>query len=242
MSVNYKKYKKDDDCSYALGPFPVFELLKYSPQNTVEVFVDENFNEREKLETLCKEKGVLCSFNKKVLERISDKEVCYAAGVFKKFSAVLQPEAPHVVLNNPSDMGNLGTILRTLLGFGIKNLAIISPAADIFNPKTIRASMGALFRMNFCHFNSFDEYIYEYGGRDIFPFMLDGKRTLSIAECPRSKKYSLVFGNEAKGLPPEFSQYGTSIFIPQSREVDSLNLAVSVAVGSFVFTSVNEKI
>ena len=138
-------------------------------------------------------------------------------------------------------MGNLGTILRTLLGFGIKDIAIIKPAADIFNPKVIRASMGAMFRMNFCHFNSFQEYINECGeGRDIFPFMLDGKKTLSIADCPKSQKYTLVFGNEAKGLPPEFTQYGTSVFIPQSHEVDSLNLAVSVAVGSFIFTSVNK--
>ena len=241
MDVNYKKYKKEDEYSYALGPFPTFEMIENSPQNIVEVFIDEDFNQREKLEDICIEKGITYSYNKKILDRISNKEICYAAGVFKQFSKELQAEKAHVVLNNPSDMGNLGTILRTLLGFGIKDIAIIKPAADIFNPKVIRASMGAMFRMNFCHFDSFQEYINEYGeGRDVFPFMLDGKKTLSIADCPKSSKYTLVFGNEAKGLPPEFAQYGTSIFIPQSHEVDSLNLAVSVAVGSFIFTSVNK--
>ena len=236
----YKKYKKDDDHSYTLGPFPTFEMLDGAPERALEVFIDEKFNDREKLENRCRSLNIPFSYNKKVLDRISSKEICYAAGVFRKYSCDLDDSKPHVVLNNPSDMGNMGTILRTLLGFGIKNLAVITPAADIFNPKVIRASMGAMFKMNFSLFSSFEEYMEKYGeNRDIFPFMLDGKKVLSIEDCPKSSKYALVFGNEAKGLPPEFSRYGTAIFIPQSEDVDSLNLAISVAVGSFVFTSVN---
>lgn len=240
MSGGYKKYKKEDDYSYTLGPFPTFELLHCRPEQVREVLIAENFNEKEKLEALCREKGIRYTCSPKTLERISNKEICYAAGVFTKYNSHLDPSKPHVVLNNPSDMGNLGTILRTLLGFGIKDLAVITPAADLFHPKVIRASMGAMFHMNISLFSGFEEYLELYGdGRDIFPFMLDGKKVLSLADCPRSEKYALVFGNEAKGLPPEFADYGTSIFIPQSDEVDSLNLAVSVAVGSFIFTSVN---
>lgn len=241
MANSYKKYKKDDPYSYALGPFPAFEMLKFSSENAREVIIGDGFNDKEKLIALCKEKNIPFTINNKTLERISSKEICYAAGVFNKYSATLDSGSPHVVLVNPSDMGNLGTILRTILGFGIKNLAVIEPAADIFNPKVIRASMGALFHIDFSLFPSFEDYMKQYGsGRDIFPFMLDGKKTLSIAECPASRVYSLVFGNEARGLPPEFASYGTSIFIPQSADVDSLNLAVSVAVGSFVFTTVNK--
>lgn len=85
MDVNYKKYKKEDEYSYALGPFPTFEMIENSPQNIVEVFIDEDFNQREKLEDICIEKGITYSYNKKILDRISNKEICYAAGVFKKF-------------------------------------------------------------------------------------------------------------------------------------------------------------
>ncbi|MDR1629951.1 MAG: hypothetical protein LBS36_07040, partial [Oscillospiraceae bacterium] len=48
--------------------------------------------------------------------------------------------------------------------------------------------------------------------------------------------YSLVFGNEATGLPPCFRNFGTSVKIPQSALVDSLNLSVAVGVGVYVFT------
>ena len=48
--------------------------------------------------------------------------------------------------------------------------------------------------------------------------------------------FSLVFGNEQTGLPPDFAKLGQSVLIPQSDEIDSLNLAVAVSVGAYVFT------
>ena len=76
-------------------------------------------------------------------------------------------------------------------------------------------------------------------GRDVFPFMLEGGALLTPETCPRSSCYTLVFGNEATGLPPEFRQYGQPLFIAQSPDVDSLNLAVAVAVGAWIFKSKN---
>ncbi|MEG1426105.1 MAG: TrmH family RNA methyltransferase [Oscillospiraceae bacterium] len=240
--MQLKKYKKEFAHSYALGPFPCFELLESAPEQALEVYASPEFNDLEKLREKCAGKNIPLVVGGNALSRISEKENCYAAGVFQKYNLELRSDKPHVVLHNPADMGNLGTILRTLLGFGIRDLAIIQPAADVFHPKVVRASMGALFRMRFMQFENFSEYLTTYGDkRDIFPFMLDGSKQLSLENCPHSNSYSLVFGNEARGLPPEFSQYGTAIFIPQSPEVDSLNLAVSVAVGSFVFTTVNHK-
>lgn len=56
--------------------------------------------------------------------------------------------ANHVVLVNPGILGNMGTIIRTMLGFNYTNLAIIRPG-DVFDPRVVRASMGALFNINF---------------------------------------------------------------------------------------------
>lgn len=238
--MQLKKYKKEFTHSYALGPFPTFELLKAAPSMALEVHAHPDFNELEKLKSLCKQENVPFFAEEKSLARISEKELCWAAGVFKKTAGKLCCTLPHVVLHNPSDMGNLGTILRTLLGFGILDLAVIEPAADLYNPKVVRASMGAMFRMRTQLFESFEEYMEEFGeNRELFPFMLDGKQTLSIEDCPKSPLYSLIFGNEARGLPKDFAELGRSVFIPQSPMVDSLNLAVSVAVGSFIFTSRN---
>lgn len=236
-----KKYKKEFPHSYALGPFPTFELLKTRPEQARAVYCAESFREREKLLALCKEKGVPCYCSEKALERISQKEVCYAAGEFMKYDGALEKSAPHVALVEPADMGNLGTIERTLLAFDVKNLAIIgNTAADVWNPKAVRASMGAVFHLEVEFFPDFDGYLGKYGqGREIFPFMLDGGTVLTPDTCPKAERYTLVFGNEARGLPPEFQRYGKSLFIPQSEEVDSLNLAVSVAIGTFLFTQAN---
>lgn len=233
-----KKYKKESGHSYTLGPFPTFELLLHRPEQARAVYYDEGFREKEKLLQLCEEKGVPCFCWRKALDRISQKEICYAAGEFAKYPGKLHGELPHVALVEPADMGNLGTIERTLLGFGIRDLAIVgSSVADVWNPKVVRASMGALFQLNIELFPDFPAYLEKYGsGRDIFPFMLDGGTVLTPESCPETERYTLVFGNEASGLPPEFQTYGKSLFIPQSDAVDSLNLAVSVAVGAYLFT------
>lgn len=235
-----KKYKKDFEHSYALGPFPTFELLNMRSNKALGVYISKRFNEKEKLEALCTAKSIPYVYSDKALNRISDKEICYAAAAFERYQSKLD-DTSHIVLVNPSDMGNLGTIIRTVLGFGIKNIAVIEPAADTDNPKTIRASMGAIFRLNIARFKSFEEYADEFGsGRDFFPFMLDGAEVLTPESCPVSKKYSLIFGNESSGLPKEFQSVGKSIFIPQTDDVDSLNLSVSVGIGTYIFTNKNK--
>jgi TrmH family RNA methyltransferase len=132
-------------------------------------------------------------------------------------------------------MGNLGTILRTAVGFGIYDIAIIQAGADLFHPKTVRSSMGALFRLNFHYYESFQDYRKEYPEHEVFTFMLNGEKTLTLKDCPKAKLFSLVFGNEATGLDASYLEVGTSIFIPQSPDVDSLNLTIAVGIGAYIF-------
>lgn len=235
-----KKYKKEFSHSYALGPFPTFELLEACPAHALAVYIHEKFNQQDKLKAICARENVPVLHWPKALERISDKQICYAAGVFRKYDSVLSHTAPHVVLVSPSDMGNLGTVLRTVLGFGIKDIAVIEPAADLLSPKVIRASMGALFRLRFSLFSSFSEYLAQYGtDRSLFPFMLDGAAVLTPESCPKTETYSLIFGNEATGLPPEFQTFGQTLFIAQTAQVDSLNLSIAVGIGTYLFTQKN---
>ena len=236
-----KKYKKDFAYSYALGPFPTFELLKSRPGYVRTVYYREDFTDQEKLIRLCHDLEVPCLCSEKALTRISQKEICFAAGEFSKYPGTLDPNRPHIALVQPSDMGNLGTIERTILGFGINNLALIGSGADRWHPKAVRASMGAIFRLNVEEFISFPAYLQKYGqNRQVFPFMLDGGTVLTPQSCPNAEIYTLIFGNEATGLPTEYQNYGKSLFIPQSSQVDSLNLAVAVAIGTYVFTAKNK--
>ena len=71
--------------------------------------------------------------------------------------------------------------------------------------------------------------------------MLDGAKTLNEVAAQAVRPYSLIFGNEASGLPARFAQLGQSVFIPQSREIDSLNLAVAISVGAYTFLHGGEK-
>ncbi len=234
-----KPYKKDADYSYTLGAFPTFELIKARSKQVRKVLMDASFTDREKLQKLCEDQHIPVEYNNKLITKLSDKENCYVAGIFDKFECSLWPDRPHIVLVNPSNMGNLGTILRTAVGFGIYDIAIILPGADIFNPKTVRSSMGALFRLNFHQYDSFADYHREFDKHEIFTFMLDGEKTLTLKDCPKAKLFSLVFGNEATGLDASYQKVGTSVFIPQTPDVDSLNLTIAVGIGAYIFTNQN---
>ena len=231
-----KPYKKSFEYSYTLGAFPTIELIKNAPKQVLQVIVSPELEDRAVITELCNQYKIPMLESKKQIERLSDKENVYIIGVFRKFEKNLSQEAPHIVLVNPSNMGNLGTIIRTAIGFGIHDIAMIEPAADIYNPKVVRASMGALFHMNFKYFDSFEAYAAKYEGHEFFPFMLDADRTLVPGIYQGEKPFSLIFGNEATGLDAKFHGYGTSVLIPQSSEVDSLNITVAVAVASYVFT------
>jgi len=235
--IQIKPYKKDAGYSYTLGAFPTYELLLTRPEKVLKVAVHSSYTDMEGLYDICRKRNIPVEINDKLIGKLSDKENCYVAGIFEKYTCRLSEDKPHIVLVNPSNMGNLGTILRTMVGFGIYDLAIILPGVDIFNPKCVRASMGALFKVNFRFFESFDDYRRQFGRHDIFTFMLNGERTLNIADCPKSKLFTLVFGNEAAGLDDSFLNVGTSVKIPQTKDVDSLNLTIAVGIGAYVFTN-----
>ena len=126
-------------------------------------------------------------------------------------------------------MGNLGNAMRTLLAFDLKNLAVIQPCADVYNPKVIRASMGAFFNINIELFPSFEKYLEKYR-RPYYPFVLQTDNLLS--KTTFKKKTALVFGNEATGLP-SYLRNENSVRIEQSSLVDSLNLTTSIAIALY---------
>lgn len=236
-----KPYKKDVNYSYTLGAFPTYEMIAAKPEEVIKVLVHTGYTDTVKLSDICNKHDIPLEYNDKLINKLSDKENCYVAGIFNKYSCELKADRPHIVLVNPSNMGNLGTILRTAVGFGIYDIAVILPGADIFHPKTVRSSMGALFRLNFHLYPSYEEYRQQFPRHDVYTFMLNGEKTLTLKECPKTELFSLVFGNEATGLDDTFLTAGTSILIPQSPDVDSLNLTIAVGIGAYVFMNHGHK-
>ena len=239
MTINeIKKYKKQNSYSYSFGSFPTFELLQTKPEIIEMILVHSDINTeiQNKLASECEMAGVKIIQSNRQIEKIRNKDKSNMIGVFKKYHCKLEHNDNHVVLVNPSDTGNLGTIIRSCVGFGINNLAIIEPAVDIFHPKVVRASMGAVFKMNFEYFSCFSRYDQEYGNeRAYYPFMLNGVYRLGTFEHPGNKSYSLIFGNEASGLDDSYLKIGKSVVISHAHSIDSLNLSLAVGIGIYEF-------
>ena len=237
-----ESYDKKLDYSYCLGIFPCHALLDAKPEMAMRLLLHPAGigNEGvEKLRARCAALGIREEMAERVLKRESKKDNCFAAIVFKKYDCTLDPQAAHAVFCQISDGGNLGTATRAAVGFGYKNFAVIRPCVDVFDPHVLRASMGAFFRLNTHVFNSFDEYLSLFPDREMYPFMLDGAIDLNDAAKTANKTHSLIFGNEASGLPSVFQTYGQSVKIPQSDEIDSLNLAVAASIAMYTFQNIS---
>ena len=122
--------------------------------------------------------------------------------------------------------------MRTALGFGVRDLSLVPPAVDPFNPHVVRASMGAIFALRTALLDV--EVYQESFGRSLFPFMLGADAALHEVSFPTP--CTLVFGPEGPGLPELYRTLGKSVRIPQDPRVESLNLAVAVGVALYEMT------
>ena len=231
-------YRNELDYSYAPGIFPSMECLAYRPEITRRLLIHSSAAGRDgadRLRALEDRHGIRTEEADRALARISGKENCFAAAVFGKFEDEPEAGKPHVVLHNPGDSGNVGTILRTALGLGIEDVALIRPCVDLFDPKTVRTSMGSLFRLRVKVYDRFEDYREAFPDRTLYPFMLDASIPLQEAVKTRPEKWTLVFGNEGKGLPKEFASFGQAVRIESNDKVDSLNLAIAAGIGIYQF-------
>jgi len=230
-SPKIKRYQKKFEYSYAFGAYPVLDLLKQYPDKVYKIILSRDGLSSDGIEEIggiCKERNIFVEVNDRLIEKIAVKENTYVVGVFKKYELHIQENENHVVLVNPSNMGNLGTIIRTMLGFGFRDLAIIRPGVDIFDPLVIRSTMGAIFKIRFEYFSSIEEYLERFPKQNKYAFMLKGSK--SIKEIEFVKPYSIIQGNESKGLDSSYLNIGQSVYIPHGKEIDSLNLSVATAI------------
>ena len=231
------KYRKDSDVSYALGATVTMEYLNFNITNVEAVILHPDFRSEEtisKINSLCSEHNIPVSIEEKPFNILSQKENCFVIGVIKKHFYQLE-KGNHIVLVNPSNAGNMGTIIRSAVAFGVKNIAVVTPAVDPFDPKTIRASMGASAKVNIQMFDSFDKYSEVFPDNNFYPFMLTGSTKLQNTHI--KAPFRLIMGNEATGLPDSFSQIGQPIRIEHLNTVDSLNLPIATSIALFSATS-----
>ncbi len=137
-----------------------------------------------------------------------------------------------LALDDVQDPGNLGTIIRVADWFGIEDIFCSPGTADVYNPKTVQATMGAIARVRI-HYLPLVETL-KQGERDypIYGTLLEGK---NMYERDLKNEGLIVMGNEGKGLSPEMRTLITdSLYIPsfpQDRPTsESLNVAIATAI------------
>ena len=229
------RYRREDNVTYSLGATVTMEFLNITPEYVIHIIFHPEFKSGVKTEIVdkCRKLGIDISTDVKPFNILSQKENCFVIGVIRKKVCQIE-EGSHVVLVNPSNCGNLGTIIRSCAGFGVTDIAIIPPAADHYDPKTVRASMGALARVKVEVFDSFDKYREKFPDNNLYPFMLDGSTLLQETEI--REPFSLIMGNEATGLPPEFGKVGQPVRIEHTDAIDSLNLPIATSIGLYEAT------
>lgn len=152
-----------------------------------------------------------------------------------KAEDILNAENPHImVLDNLQDPGNLGTIFRTAEAAGVNGVILSKDCVDIYNPKTIRSTMGAIYRMPFVYVEDILETIGEMKQKGICVYAahLDGKNSYDKEDY--STGTAFLIGNEGNGLRDEVAaQADTWVQIPMAGHVESLNAAIAAAVLMF---------
>ena len=136
-----------------------------------------------------------------------------------------------VVLENIQDPGNLGTIIRTAEGAGATGIIMSDKTVDIYNPKTIRSTMGSLFRMPFVYSEDVIAAIHSLKQQNIkvFAAHLEGRNY--YYEEDMKVPMAVLIGNEGNGLTEELSKEAdVRIKIPMEGKLEPLNAAVSTAV------------
>ncbi|MGN0204077.1 MAG: TrmH family RNA methyltransferase [Coprococcus sp.] len=134
-------------------------------------------------------------------------------------------------LENIQDPGNLGTIMRTAEGAGVTGLIMSRDTVDIYNPKTIRATMGSLYRMPFVYVDDFCDTVLQAKKRGVCVYAAHLKGTEYYDRKDYRQSVGFMIGNEGNGLTKEAADCATDyIRIPMSGQLESLNAAVAAAI------------
>lgn len=219
-SLSSKKFRDESGLFVVEGEKMVAEAM-HSRFETVRIYRREEVGEEtmSRLSQLSTPSPVLA-----VLRKPKDERVKVGNGLY-------------LALDSIRDPGNLGTILRIADWFGIKSVVATPDTVDIFNPKVVQATMGAIFRVDFHYadLTSFAKDVLSAGGH-VYGTFLDGRNIYSRElETGEGSPSVIVIGNESNGISDAMaSLVSDRLYIPPFPEgamtSESLNAAVATAI------------
>lgn len=216
------------------------KMFEEAPEEMIkEVYLSEQYlsleHNKKILEKL--EKVGYETVSEEVFLKISDTKtpqgiLCVIKQPKYEMKQLLQGKAPLLmVLEDLQDPGNLGTIFRTGEGAGITGVIMTRDTVDIFNPKTIRATMGSIYRVPFFYTEDLDGIIADLhnAGVNLYAAHLAGKEYYDGFDL--KKPTAFLIGNEGNGLKKATADKADSYLkIPMEGKVESLNAGIASAL------------
>ena len=143
---------------------------------------------------------------------------------FKKFTHL-------ILLDEISDPGNLGTIIRSAAAFGVEGIILYGNCVDRYSSKVIRSCTGNFFKIPIIEINSILQLQKYFNKHKKIATVLTKENNISLQECKNLQKIIIMFGSEAKGLCVDLINIADkNIKLDMKNNVDSLNLAVSSSI------------
>ncbi|MDO4478972.1 MAG: RNA methyltransferase [Lachnospiraceae bacterium] len=145
---------------------------------------------------------------------------------------ILSGPAPFIlILENLQDPGNVGTIIRTAEAAGVDGIFYTKGCVDLYNPKTIRSTMGAVYRMPHAEIDDMDGFLKMLADRRITTYASSLATDKTYLDRDYRTGTALMIGNEGNGLSPELQAAADAlIHIPMHGQVESLNAAMAAGI------------
>lgn len=241
--VNLKKKRKLRDAENVFLVEGVRMFREVPEEKLLEIYVTESF--LEKHQTLIKEKAKASGAPVEVLadtvfDHASDTKtpqgiLCVARQMNYLRDEVTGGKKPLLlVLDNLQDPGNLGTIVRTAEGAGVTGIVMSKDCVDIYNPKTIRSTMGSIYRVPFIYEENFMEALEKLKEKGIHTYAAHLEGACSYEEPDYCAGSAFFIGNEGNGLRGGVAECAQQyIKIPMCGQVESLNAAIAATVLMF---------
>ena len=241
--VNLKKKRKSRDEEKVFLVEGIRMFREVPVKQLEEVYVSESFykKERDTVELVLKGSEVRPEvLSDTVFDYVSDTKtpqgvLCVVRQMEYSLEEVTAGECPMImVLDHLQDPGNLGTILRTAEGAGVTGILMDQECVDVYNPKTIRSTMGSVYRMPFCYVGDLKEGICCLKKRGIHTYAAHLEGSQNYEKEDYRKPCAFLIGNEGNGLRKEIADLADIyIKIPMKGQVESLNAAIAASVLMF---------
>jgi len=228
-SLKIKKYRQKSNTFIGEGEKVAHELLGSG------ITISNIFAESDWLKS---NDNLLIGLQSKVTE-VTDKELKKASFLKTPNKVIVVAEIPKyditkiakgiftIILDNISDPGNMGTMIRIADWFGIEDIVCSSSCVDAYNPKVVQGTMGSIARVNI-HYADLEEFFSRNESAKVYGAMMQGR---ALQEFRSADPGFILIGSESTGIDPRLDRFITDpVTIPGLGTAESLNAAVATGI------------